>query len=206
MPRLFFWAELGALISPERAIWHRRYLKACRSVGVDAGGHYLQQKHADVIGKQIASWAADARLGTVELAGRFRVLALVLRAFGLFAIVTGGLDIIAGTHMHIGAGAHLSPDAAVDPVLNSQIKYLGAVWCGFGATSCWATADLLRRVELLRILAATVFLGGIGDLISLMLYGAGPKLFVAFIVIELLGAPSCAFARASFAPAFCRLA
>jgi haloalkane dehalogenase len=58
VPKLFFWAEPGALISPERAAWYQKHLKGCRSVGLGAGRHYMQEDHADTIGKDIASWLA----------------------------------------------------------------------------------------------------------------------------------------------------
>jgi haloalkane dehalogenase len=56
IPKLFFWAEPGALISPERAAWLRDRLKACTSVPLGAGRHYVQEDHADLIGRQIAEW------------------------------------------------------------------------------------------------------------------------------------------------------
>ena len=58
----------------------------------------------------------------------------------LFAVVTGALDIIAGTRLLISGGAQLPEVAAADPVLNSQIKFLGAVWCGFGVALWWTTS------------------------------------------------------------------
>jgi haloalkane dehalogenase len=58
IPKLLFWANPGALISPERASWYEQHLRACRSVGVGSARHYLQEDHADLIGKEIASWLA----------------------------------------------------------------------------------------------------------------------------------------------------
>lgn len=56
LPKLFFWAEPGALISAERAAWYASNLKACRAVGLGTGVHYLQEDHADAIGQAIAAW------------------------------------------------------------------------------------------------------------------------------------------------------
>ncbi len=55
-PKLFFWAEPGALISPERAGWYGTHLKACKAVALGAGSHYVQEHHADAIGQGIAQW------------------------------------------------------------------------------------------------------------------------------------------------------
>ena len=55
-PKLLFWAEPGALVSPERAAWYARQLKACRTVPLGEGLHYVQEDHPDVIGREIAAW------------------------------------------------------------------------------------------------------------------------------------------------------
>lgn len=55
-PKLLFWAEPGALVSPERAARYARQLKGCRNVPLGAGLHYLQEDHPDLIGREIAGW------------------------------------------------------------------------------------------------------------------------------------------------------
>jgi hypothetical protein len=117
---------------------------------------------------------------------RYRALAIVLRVFAVFAIVTGALDVLTGTELLTRGGAHLG-EAAGDAVLNSQIKYWGAVWCGFGVALWWSTNDLQARPGILFILLGTVFLGGIGRTLSALIYGAGPPMLTAFILIELIG-------------------
>jgi len=56
IPKLLFWAQPGALVSPERAAWYAQHLKACRAVPLGAGVHYVQDDHPDTIGRGIASW------------------------------------------------------------------------------------------------------------------------------------------------------
>jgi len=56
IPKLFFWAEPGAFISPTRAAWLQTRLKACKSVGLGPGRHFVQEDHAGLIGRQIADW------------------------------------------------------------------------------------------------------------------------------------------------------
>lgn len=121
---------------------------------------------------------------------RLVALIAVLRFFAVFALLTGGLDVALGTKLLLASGADLPAHAAADPLLNSQIRYWGAVWCGFGAVLWWTTGDLLGRVALLQILMATVFLGGIGRLLSAFQFGAGPPMLTVFIAIELLGPPA----------------
>ena len=61
LPKLFFWAEPGALISPSRAAWLQTRLKACKSVPLGPGRHFVQEDHADLIGREIAEWLSAVR-------------------------------------------------------------------------------------------------------------------------------------------------
>ena len=113
-------------------------------------------------------------------------LGLGLKLFGAFAILTGAADIIDGVRLLIGSGARLE-DIARDPVLNSQIRYLGAVWGGFGAILWWVSNDVMDRRRTLEILCAAVFVGGIGRTIATLVDGPGPRLLTFFIAIEFVG-------------------
>ena len=118
---------------------------------------------------------------------RHRALVIGLRAFALFAIVTGTLDIIVGLRLLAGSGAAIPAPAALDPMLNSHIKYMGAVWCGFGVALLWTVQNLRERAAMLHILLGTVFLGGMGRALSAVLFGVGSPLLAIFIAIELGG-------------------
>ena len=54
-PKLFFHVEPGGLISPAQARWYSMNLKACRSVALGEGGHFLQENHSLTIGSEIAA-------------------------------------------------------------------------------------------------------------------------------------------------------
>jgi haloalkane dehalogenase len=56
IPKLFFWADPGSFISPTRAAWLQARLKACKSVALGPGRHYVQEDHPEVIGQEIAKW------------------------------------------------------------------------------------------------------------------------------------------------------
>ena len=64
VPKLFFWADPGALVPVERAAYYRSRLKACRSVALGHGIHYVQEDHPDLIGREIASWLGTLPAGT----------------------------------------------------------------------------------------------------------------------------------------------
>ena len=114
-------------------------------------------------------------------------MSISLRVFAGLAMITGALDIIAGTHLLTNAGARLPETVAADPVLNSQIKFFGAIWFGYGVMLWWATQDLRQRSAVLHILMAVLFLGGIGRVIAAWRFGLATPLLAAFIAIELLG-------------------
>ncbi len=131
--------------------------------------------------------AADPSQAQPAPSGSYRALTVVLRVFAAFAVITGLLDVVTGLRLLVSSGAHLPAAAVIDPVLNSHIKYMGAVWAGFGVALWWTTHDLGGQAAMLRILLGTVFLGGIGRLLSAVLFGAGPPMLIAFIVVELAG-------------------
>jgi haloalkane dehalogenase len=58
VPKLMFWADPGTLISPERAAWYASRLKACSAINLGPGLHYLQEDHAEAIGRETAAWLA----------------------------------------------------------------------------------------------------------------------------------------------------
>jgi haloalkane dehalogenase len=56
IPKLFFHAAPGIFIPPAKAAFYRQHLKACRSVDLGAGSHYLQEDHPDAIGRELSAW------------------------------------------------------------------------------------------------------------------------------------------------------
>jgi haloalkane dehalogenase len=56
IPKLFFWADPGALISPQQAAWFMNHLSCCKSVELGLGRHYLPEDHAQRISSEIAAW------------------------------------------------------------------------------------------------------------------------------------------------------
>jgi Domain of unknown function (DUF4345) len=124
-------------------------------------------------------------------------LSVVLRVFAAFAIVTGISDLLAGPGVLVSSGAHLDPGSAADPLVDSQIRFMGAIWAGYGAALWWTAGDLIGRMPVLRLLAATLFLGGIGRSLSALRIGAAPPILLALIAIELVEPPLVFAATAS---------
>lgn len=111
-----------------------------------------------------------------------------------FAILTGGLDLLLGMKGQKNIGAGLTPEGFADPLLNSQFRYLGTMWLGFGAALILALSDLERYEVLFVGAMAMMFLGGLGRLASLIQFGmpaprAGRILVITATPFELIGAP-----------------
>jgi len=57
-PKLLFVGEPGALVSPDFAAGFAASLTHCALVRLGPGLHYLQEDHADAIGRSVAGWIA----------------------------------------------------------------------------------------------------------------------------------------------------
>lgn len=62
-PKLLFFGDPGALVSPAAAEAFAAELHNCRLVGLGPGAHYLQEDHPEMIGKTIAAWLGEMRAG-----------------------------------------------------------------------------------------------------------------------------------------------
>ncbi len=67
-PKLLFSGEPGALVSPQFAESFAASLKHCALVKLGPGLHYLQEDHADAIGRSVAGWIAGIEAMRPQLA------------------------------------------------------------------------------------------------------------------------------------------
>jgi hypothetical protein len=118
-----------------------------------------------------------------------KVLQIVLGVLGLIPILTGGLDLTLGASALNIAGASISPEVLNNAVLDSQTRFLGAIWFGIGIVLYWMLPSIEKQTTLLRLLMGGIFLGGIGRLTSAFLVGIPPNHFIAATALELIGMP-----------------
>jgi Domain of unknown function (DUF4345) len=118
-----------------------------------------------------------------------KTLQTVLAILGLIPILTGGLDLILGARSLRVVGSWIPLDALSDVVLDSQIRFLAAIWFGVGIILYWVIPSIDRQTKLFRLLMGAIFLGGIGRISSAVLLGIPPVQFIAVIVLELVGVP-----------------
>ncbi|MEP9380553.1 DUF4345 domain-containing protein [Aquabacter sp. CN5-332] len=112
-----------------------------------------------------------------------KLLAGIMTAFGLFAIATGSSDVILGSRLLVMIGADLGA-AVNEPWVDSQLRFLGAIWAGWGVLMIWACRDLKARGSLFDLLLGFLFVAACGRTISLILYPGSPTTLVAFVVLE----------------------
>lgn len=118
-----------------------------------------------------------------------KVFQTVLAVLGLIPVITGGLSVAFGVNAFSFVGGLVTPDMASNIVLDSEIRFLGAIWFGIGILVFWIIPSIDRQTSLFRLLMAIIFLGGVGRLLSAFLVGIPPTLFIAIIVLELVGMP-----------------
>lgn len=116
-----------------------------------------------------------------------RRLSVALRIVAGFAIITGLIDIVAGTGILALMGSQLPAGAAADPALDSQFRFLSATWFGYGLALWWVAGDLARRLTILELFALAMFVGGLGRVISIAVNGVPPAPMLVFLAIELVG-------------------
>jgi hypothetical protein len=112
-----------------------------------------------------------------------KLLTGIMTAFGLFAIATGSSDVILGSRLLVMIGADLGA-AVNEPWVDSQLRFLGAIWAGWGVLMVWACRDLRVRGSLFDLLLAFLFVAACGRTVSLFLYPGSPATLVGFVILE----------------------
>ncbi len=119
-----------------------------------------------------------------------------MRALTIFLKLLAPVPVLVGLfHFFMGAGADallgakLPAEVLSDPVLDSQNRFYGTVFMGYGVLVFLCAADLRKYASILRTAAAFIFLGGVARMISVFLHGLPTPPVVALIAIELIGMP-----------------
>jgi Domain of unknown function (DUF4345) len=100
-----------------------------------------------------------------------------MTVFGLFAIVTGCADVVLGPHLLVANGAKLG-SGVDDPWLDSQLRFLGAMWAGWGVLMIWSCRHLGSRGGVFDILCAVLFVAGCGRVASCLIHPGSPALLI----------------------------
>ena len=114
-----------------------------------------------------------------------------LKVGSAFAIATGTMDVLLGARvLENFSGVAFPVDSTAAVLADSQLRFLGGIWAGYGMMLWWASNDLRTRRVPLAILGVVMVFGGIGRSISGALYGFGSSLMVGSTAIELVVPPA----------------
>jgi hypothetical protein len=74
-------------------------------------------------------------------------------------------------------------------LLDTNLRFYSGVWLGLGLALYWVIPRIETQSVLFRAIWAMIFVGGIGRLLSMMLLASPPFAFLAFTILEIVGAP-----------------
>jgi Domain of unknown function (DUF4345) len=113
----------------------------------------------------------------------------VLRVLAAVPLLVGLLHMTLGVAADLQLGAALAPELLRDPVLDSQDRFQGAVFMGYGALLYLCLTDLRSYAAVFRIVSASIALGGVARLLSIALHGLPPPPVLGLIGVEVVLVP-----------------
>jgi len=99
------------------------------------------------------------------------VFKAIVWVLGLIAISTGANDLWNGAKVQGDFGS--LGESSSDPTLNFTIRFLGAIWMGFGALLILFASNLSAYGLPLIVTFLIVIVGGLGRVFSIYQYGIG---------------------------------
>lgn len=123
------------------------------------------------------------------------------RGLQMATAVLGVVPVITGIVTMLGLSDPIYVDAGLPrhALLDSNLRFFGGVWLGLGLAVFWMIPRIDSETTLFRALWGMIFLGGVGRLLSILIIGMPPIPFVAFTVLELIGAPLFVYWQARLA-------
>jgi len=107
------------------------------------------------------------------------------RAFQAF-LAMFGIVVIAISLAHFAVGPRaIIGSMAVNPTMAGEDRFFAGLFLCFGVALLWCARDAVRNCALINLLAAALFIGGIGRLIALAVDGPPHPFYVAMLVLEL---------------------
>jgi hypothetical protein len=113
-----------------------------------------------------------------------RALQWVMGVLALIPVATGLIGML-GLRDPLYVAFGVVPNIPLD----SNIRFFSGVWLGLGITIFAILRNIERHGIVFRAIWGMIFIGGLGRLVSLFDAGVPPAPFIAFIALELVGAP-----------------
>jgi hypothetical protein len=118
------------------------------------------------------------------LSQKMRGLSLVTLLFGLGALGSG-----IGSLMGLANPTYVRLDVPTIVALDNNLRFYAGLWFAMGLMALWLAPRLEREATLFRALFVALFAGGCGRVLSMVFAGLPPPEFIAYAVLEVLGAP-----------------
>jgi hypothetical protein len=97
------------------------------------------------------------------------------------------MDVCLGIDMINSISGPLPTRSPAVALVDSQIRFLGAMWAGYGMMLWWTSNDLETRRTPLGLLGAIMFLAGLGRLLSGLSHGFSATWVQVATAAELFG-------------------
>jgi hypothetical protein len=117
--------------------------------------------------------------------GAQRVFVRVMRVVSAAPLLIGAFHVVQGPAADAALGAIVTPELLADPVLDSQARFYGAAFMGYGAALYVSLTDLARHAATFRVVGGFLVLGGLARLLSVALSGKPGPPILALIGVEL---------------------
>jgi hypothetical protein len=106
----------------------------------------------------------------------------------LFGLAAAGSGI--GSLMGLSNPTYAGVSVSNGIVLDNNLRFYSGIWFALGLVTLWLARHLQTEIALFRAVFFTVFVGGCGRVLSMVFAGEAPPEFIAYAVIEILGAPA----------------
>ncbi|MEM9565785.1 MAG: DUF4345 domain-containing protein [Actinomycetota bacterium] len=120
---------------------------------------------------------SPATSANAHLPGR-RAWQAVFLVLALIPLASSILALAIGTERFVG-------EADVDPALDSTYRYFGGIYLGVALLALWCVARIEQRADALVFVTGSIFLGGVGRLLSIVDVGIPATSTAVILVIEL---------------------
>lgn len=98
----------------------------------------------------------------------------------------GGAITVGVSLLHIAFGPSVIPGSIpVNATMDSEDRFYAVMFLAYGAVMLWTLRGLERKLPVVRFLAAVLFVGGLGRIVSLIAVGLPHPFFVAMTIVEL---------------------
>jgi hypothetical protein len=98
---------------------------------------------------------------------------LILKGFSALSIYMGAAHIVRGVKIYLPASERVKLPSDSISMLDTNYRFLGGIFMGYGAMFAWTAYDIQSRQLPLNILLVAGVLGGIGRIVSAATFGWG---------------------------------